>query len=109
MRAQALSRAEFLRQPMATPGLAKEHLELKSPARAVVSVGETFELSLGNPAHRFVMVQVMPDQTKCGPTDAADLSLSCPVTRGSKEAIVFVNEERDGTYASVASFKVEPR
>lgn len=109
LRTKALSRAEFLRQPMATPGLAKEHLELKSPSRAVVSVGETFELALGNPAHRFVMVQVMPDQTKCGPSDAAELALSCPVTRGSKEAIVFVNEARDGAYVSVASFKVEPR
>ncbi len=109
LRARALSRAEFLRQPMATPGLAKEHLELKSPSRAVVSVSETFELALGNPAHRFVMVQVMPDQTKCGPSDAAELALSCPVTSASKEAIVFVNEARDGNYVSVASFKVEPR
>ena len=109
LRAQALSRAEFLRQPMATLGLAKEHLELKSPSRAVVQVGETFDLSLGNPARMFVMVQVMPEKTKCGPSDAADLALSCPVTRGSEEAIVFVNDQRDGSYASVASFKVERR
>jgi hypothetical protein len=109
LRAQALSRAEFLRQPLATPGLAKEHLELKSPSRAVVQVNDTFELSLGNPAHVFVMVQMMPEQTKCGPSDAAELALSCPVARGSEEAVVFVNDTRDGVYDSVASFKVERR
>ena len=42
------------------------------------------------------MVQVMPEQTKCGPSDAAELALSCPVTRQSREALVFVNDERDG-------------
>ena len=105
----ALSRAEFLRQPLATVGLAKQHLELKSPSRAVVQVDETFELALGNPAHVFVMVQVMPEKTKCGPSDAVDLALSCPVTRGSQEAVVFVNDQRDGQYDSVASFKVERR
>lgn len=109
LKAQALSRAEFLRQPLASPGLAREHLELKSPSRAVVQVDENFELVLGNPARVFVMVQVMPEKTKCGPSDAADLSLSCPVTRGSEEAVVFVNDQRDGAYESVASFKVERR
>ena len=109
LKAQALSRAEFLRQPIATVGLAKEHLELKSPSRSVVQVDEAFELALGNPAHVFVMVQVMPEKTKCGPSDAADLALSCPVSRGSQEAVVYVNDQRDGVYASVASFKVERR
>lgn len=107
LREKPLSRAEFLRQPMATPGLAKEHLELKSPSRAVVQVGERFELSLGNPAHRFVMVEVLPEKTKCGPSDEAELALSCPLTSGSTEAIVFVNGERDGTYVSIANFKLE--
>lgn len=109
LRAQPLSRAAFLRQPMARPGLAREHLELKSPSRLVVQVDQTFELTLGNPAHRFVMVQMLPEKVTCGPSDAADLALSCPVTRDSKEAIVFVNEERDGQYASVASFKLEQK
>ncbi len=107
LRAPAISRAEFLRQPMATPGLAKEHLELKSPARAVVQVGEAFELALGNPARRFVMVQVLPDQTKCGPVDDAELALSCPLTSGSQEAVVFVNDELEGTYDSIANFKLQ--
>ncbi len=109
LRAQPLSRAAFLRQPLARPGLAREHLELKSPSRLVVQVGETFELTLGNPAHRFVMVEMLPEHVTCGPSDEAELSLSCPVASGSKEAIVFVNAERDGAYDSVASFKLEPR
>ena len=109
LRPTALSRAEFLRQPLATPGLAREHLELESPSRAVVQVDDTFELALKNPARVFVMVQVMPDQTKCGPSDAAQLALSCPVTSASREALVFVNDERDGVYDSVASFRVERR
>lgn len=109
LKSTALSRAAFLRQPLATPGLAREHLELESPASAVVQVDDTFELALKNPAHVFVMVQVMPEQTKCGPSDAAQLALSCPVTSQSREALVFVNDERDGVYDSVASFRVERR
>lgn len=107
LRERALSRAEFLRQPLATPGLAKEHLELRSPARAVVRVADTFELSLENPARRFVMVELLPEHTQCGPSDAAELVLSCAVTQKSTEAIVFVNGEREGNYAEVASFKLE--
>ena len=109
LKKDALSRAEFLRQALATPAFAKEHLELKAPARSVVQVGETFDLSLGNPARMFVMVQMMPEQAKCGPSDAADLALSCPVTRGTQEAVVFVNDEREGVFDSVASFMVERR
>ena len=75
----------------------------------MVQVGETFELTLGNPAHRFVMVEMLPEKVTCGPSDAAELSLSCPVTSRSTEAIVFVNQERDGEYDSVVSFKLEPR
>lgn len=105
--AQPLSRAAFLRQPLATPGLAREHLTLVSPERAVVAVRDTFELQLENPARVHVMVRVEPAGARCGPSNDAALTLRCPVARGDTKAIVFVNHRRDGTYGSVASFKLE--
>jgi hypothetical protein len=70
-------------------------------------VGNAFELALGNPARRFVMVEVLPDQTRCGPSDETELALSCPLSGRSTEAVVYVNDEREGTYASIANFKLE--
>ncbi len=104
LRAEALGRAAFLRQPLATPGLSRERLVLKAPAGAVVDVDDTFALELENPARAWVLVQV--GEQKCGPSNEAALALSCPVGRGAGEAVVFVNHQRDGTYESVASFKL---
>lgn len=104
--AEPLSRAAFLRQPLATPGLAKHHLELEQPGSAVVEVRDTFELELKNPARRHVLVAVQPGDAKCGPSDDETVKLSCPVPSGAKEAVVFVNHQREGSYGSVASFKL---
>jgi transglutaminase-like putative cysteine protease len=103
LEARALSRAEFLRQPPATVGLAREGLELVSPP----VVGDALELTLRNPAKVFVMIEVKPEGTKCGPSDEASLALSCPVTASSERAVVYVNGQRDGSYGSVATFSLE--
>ncbi len=107
LRTDGLSRTEFLRQPLATPGLARERLVLKSPSGAVVDVDDTFALTLENPARVYVMVQVSPGDTKCGPSNDTALALSCAVAGGgSHEAVVFVNDTLEGSYDSVASFKL---
>lgn len=109
LRGKPLSRAEFLRQPVANPALAREHLELRAPTRGIVSVREVFELELGNPTRAWVMLRVLPEGTKCGPVNAADLKLGCAVGSGSREVVVFTNREEHGSYVSVANFKLEPR
>ena len=105
LRETPLSRAEFLRQPLATPGLAREHLVLKSPTGLVVSVSDTFALELENPARAYVMVMI--GQQRCGPSNEAALSLSCPVATGVHEAVVLVNGSRVGRYEGIASFRLQ--
>jgi transglutaminase/protease-like cytokinesis protein 3 len=106
LRADPLGRAEFLRQPLATPGLARERLVLKSPTSLVVNAQETFALQLENPARASVML-VVGQQRECGPTSDVDVSLSCPVERGAKEATLFVQGAKPGTYESIVSFRLQ--
>ncbi len=102
LREDWLSRAEFLRQPLARPGLAREGLALKSPSSVVVDVDDTFTLELSNPGRVWVMARV--GEQACGPTDAAEVHLTCKVPRGAGRAVVFANAAEFGSYDGVASF-----
>jgi transglutaminase-like putative cysteine protease len=109
LRAAPLSRAEFLRQPVATTGLAREHIALQSPTQGRVQVGDTFELQLDNPARRWVSVRVDPERRQCGPSNDATLRISCPVSERSETAHVFVNDEPYGTFRGAAQFTLQRR
>jgi transglutaminase/protease-like cytokinesis protein 3 len=104
LRQVPLSRADFLRQPLGTPALAKERLTLVSPLTPVVNVDDDFELQLDNPARAFVMVKV--GDTRCGPANDGALKLSCKVPSGVDKATVFVNHERAGAYEGLLTFKL---
>jgi transglutaminase-like putative cysteine protease len=109
--AAPLSRGEFLRQPFARPGLAREGLTLVSPERAVVEVGDALQVTLDNPRRLFVMVSLSPagggEATRCGVDDAARASFRCTVPGpGKYEAHILTNRERYGTYGSVATLAV---
>lgn len=99
-----LSRAEFLRQPLARPGLARERLVLRAPSGPVVDVDGTFALELENPAQVWVMVMI--GAQRCGPSNERQLRLDCVVPRGADEAVVFSNKEEFGSFDGVASFKL---
>ncbi|MFT3710809.1 MAG: transglutaminase domain-containing protein [Archangium sp.] len=104
LRQVPLSRAEFLRQPLGTPALAKERLTLISPARPIVDVSDSFELKLENPARAYVMLQIGDEQ--CGPVNDAELSLRCEVPSGVKEANVFVGHQLVGQFDGLLTFKL---
>lgn len=104
LRQVALSRADFLRQPLGTPALAKERLTLVAPLRPLVDVDDTFELKLENPARAFVMVQL--GDKRCGPIDDADFNLKCGVPSGATEAQVFVGRQRFGSFEELLTFKL---
>lgn len=109
LRARPLSRAAFLRQPLGSPALAREHLELRAPTRGVVSAADRFQLELANPTRTWVMLRVFPEGTRCGPVNDADLRLPCAVSGQSREVVVFTNRDEYGSFSSVTRFKVEPR
>lgn len=104
-----LSRGDFLRQPFARPGLAREGLVLRTPQRSSVEVRDSLELALDNPRRLFVSAKLTGSgqDVECGVDDGATVSLHCPVpAAGRYEARLFTNRERYGTYASVASIEV---
>lgn len=102
LRQRPLTRAEFLRQALARPGFAKERLTLRSPERMVVDVGDTFSLRVDNPASTYLLLHI--GEQVCGPVNDANVALDCPVPSGAKTAVLFSNEERDGSYRDVAVF-----
>jgi hypothetical protein len=81
LRADPLSRGEFLRQPFARPGLARESLALLTPDRSEVEVLDSLELRLANPRRLHVMARLYPDGSDagadCGVDDGAEVRLRC--------------------------------
>lgn len=106
LRADPLARAEFLRQPLARPNLAREGLVLVRPERPSVDVTDRLEITLENPLRRFVMLRL--DDETCGVDDSLHLTLTCSALRfqGRTTAHLFTNTEREGRYGGVASIEV---
>ena len=108
LRGEPLRRAEFLRQPLARPSLAREGLALVKPDRQAIEVDDQLEIVLDNPLRRFVMLTL--DGQKCGVDDALRLTLGCAVPQRDRlKARLFVNTARHGTYESVAALDVTRR
>ncbi len=114
LRADPLSRGEFLRQPFARPGLARESLALLTPDRSEVEVLDSLELRLANPRRLHVMARLYPDGSDagadCGVDDGAEVRLRCGVpASGRYQARIFTNTARYGSYGSVAMIQVTRR
>jgi hypothetical protein len=109
-----LSRGDFIRQPLAGPGLSKVGLTLTSPDRSVVEVTDHVDFELLNPRRRHVMITLVPkgaaSGAECGVDDGEQVRLRCNVPdRGNFEARVFTNSERFGVYDSAAMVEVVRR
>ncbi|MBL8920638.1 MAG: hypothetical protein JNJ54_17365 [Myxococcaceae bacterium] len=108
---QPLTRAEFLRQPQARPGLAREGLTLKEPGGLAVETDGSLELRLDNPLRRYVMVNFSPDgspRRECSIGNEPAISSRCEVP-SSGSAEIFTNDQREGTYQLVAKIGVRRR
>ncbi len=106
-----LTRGDFLRQPFARPGIAREGLTLKSPSRAAVDAHDVVAFEVENPLRRFLLVEYKTpngQSHECGVSNDEHVTLSCPVP-ASGEAVLFSNEARYGTYGQVVSIAVTQR
>jgi transglutaminase/protease-like cytokinesis protein 3 len=106
-----LSRGDFLRQPFARPGIAREGLTLTSPNRAAVDSADSLDVVLENPLHRYLMIKYRTASGKeldCANTNAERVSSKCPVPE-SGEAIIFSNDEQYGEYSQVVRIAVTRR
>lgn len=107
-----ISRGDFVRQPLARPGLAREGLALIAPEHPTVDVTNRLDVVLDNPRGVHVMLQLegAGKRAECGVSNARRVEFHCDVpAAGRYEAMLFTNRERWGNYASVASLQVNAR
>jgi transglutaminase-like putative cysteine protease len=113
--AQPLSRGDFMRQPFARPGLARDGLTLTSPNRSVVEAKDVLELELVNPRRLNVTVALAVEGstdsgTDCGVSSDAQVKLRCTLPQpGRYEARIFTNKQRYGVYGYSATVQVIAR
>jgi len=92
LRARALSRGDFMRQPMLRARFFTYGFRLERPDRSQVTVGATFEASLDNPRGAFVLAQLTEKDAGDG-----ELGDHCDVTPGPRIGVT-CKLPRDGVY-----------
>lgn len=109
-----LSRAEFLRQPMAGPGLARAGLELVRPSAPLIEARGAFDVELENPRGLFMRVGLYAGDQRVQACEVEQqkgrVRAVCPLpAKGRFDALLFSNREAQGRYQSVASIGVLSR
>jgi transglutaminase-like putative cysteine protease len=110
LRQPALSRGEFLRQPMMRPRFYAEGFTLVSPDRPQVTVDRVVEVSLRNPRHRYVMARYEKRdgglRADCDVEQGPAVSVRCALPDEGKYRIVLLsNREEYGTYYGIGEIE----
>lgn len=110
LRAEPLTRGEFLRQPRMRPRFYLRGFELISPRRSQVSVGDEVTIELRNSGEQWVMASaVAEDGTRheCEVKGRAEMDVTCELPqKGQYEVKLFSNEERYGSYQYLGALSV---
>ena len=123
LRTPALSRAEFLQQPLLRPSFLAAGLGLVSPQRVQVTTQNSLLVQLTNPARRELVAEARPDRSEAEGktrTDSATGSKLCSIADGSQITCTFAGHAaytvyvferppgsgRNEPYSQVATFKV---
>jgi len=116
LRERPLSRGEFLRLPMLTPGFFADGLALVSPDRSQVDVQGEFLMSVRNPKKRHLLasyVQVGDEKGKgqrCEVKGEESVSVTCTFAApGAYNVNVFSGPEAYGTFEYVGKIQVNTR
>ena len=110
LRHPALSRGEFLRQPMMRPRFYAEGFTLVSPDRPQVTVDRVFEASLRNPRHRYVMARYEKRDSgaraDCEVDQGPSVSVRCALPdEGRYRVVLLSNREEYGTYLGIGEIE----
>ena len=110
LRHPALSRGEFLRQPMMRPRFYSEGFTLVSPDRPQVTVDRVLEVSLRNPRHRYVMARYEGRdgavRADCDVEQGPAVSVRCALPDEGKYRVVLLsNREEYGTYLGIGEIE----
>ena len=110
LRADPISRGDFVRQPMLRAGFYANGLQLVTPNRSQVSVsGENFVITLKNPYRRKLMAQVMPKNgrkiAQCDVDEGVDASFTCPLGDSGRYTVKMFATDRGRTYPFVGQLE----
>lgn len=114
LRDRALSRGEFMRQPMLEPAFFARGMRLERPDRSQVEVEGDFEIVISNPRGQHLLTKLGRkgadlDQ-HCEITPGAVLRARCPLSSsGLWEVQLFANEEQYGSFQSVGTLQAVKR
>ena len=113
LKARALSRGEFMRQPMLRARFFTHGLRLDKPDRSQVTVAERMDIELDNPRGAFVLANFEP---KGAPPDARDepcevragprVGVSCKLPHdGVFRVLLFAGPQQYGRFEHVGTFE----
>ena len=114
LRAQPLTRGEFLRQPVLRPGFFAEGFSLISPTRSQISAEDHVELVIGNANARHVLAKIRPKQGGAEQNCSVErdmarwrLEVYCQLPGpGSYDLELYSNSEAYGQFGFIGSLSV---
>jgi transglutaminase-like putative cysteine protease len=113
LRAPALSRGEFFRQPMMKARFFAHGLELQEPSRSQVTVSGGLSLALRNPRGYFLLADYDDGQGSkgdCRVDGGAEIAVRCDIpAEGSYRVRLYSNRQQYGTYDGVGEIQVHNR
>jgi len=110
LRHPALSRGEFLRQPLMRPRFYAEGFTLVSPDRPQVTVDRVLEATVSNPRHRYMLAHYERRdggvRADCDVEQGPSISVRCALPdEGTYRVVLFSNRKPYGTYQQVGEIE----
>jgi len=110
LRHPALSRGEFLRQPLMRPRFYAEGFTLVSPDRPQVTVDRVLEAKVLNPRHRYMLAHYERRdggvRADCEVEQGPSVSVRCALPdEGTYRVVLFANRQPYGTYQQVGEIE----
>jgi len=110
LRAEPLSRGDFMRQPMLRPAFSARGFRLLQPQRSQVTVSGTLQVVVDNPLGQYLMAHVAPRDDRAEDYDCSvdgrdQLRIDCRMPYpGVFRMSLFANDQPFGSFESVGSF-----
>jgi transglutaminase/protease-like cytokinesis protein 3 len=113
LKAEPLSRGEFVRQPMMRPEFFASGLQLRSPDRSQITVDDEVAIRVGNPHGMYLMATYATDAGRTGECTVergADSEIQCTFDAdGTYHVTLFASREEYGRYPMVGELEVNAR